>query len=349
MKRALVLVGLLILGSVLLAGAEPAGAATCALLQESGALSCSTANTRSTFSTPRPRPDSILNGKTYGWIEDYARFYETPGPDAEWARTASTGVFYGPVVQRTTDVDGNGWINIWDNWLPERFFHEVEASTFKGVEVNYHSARPFGWVLHPFQPRPAPGAPPVEGRPELQRYDFVRIYGAQMGGDGVIWYDVGEDQWVRYHNVALVKVRERPQGVGAEEYWVDVDLTQQIFAAYEGDRMVYAGLISSGLSRWPTRRGLFRVWLRYLTTDMSGGVVGDDYYYLEDVPHTMYFDDAIALHGAYWHDDFGRPKSHGCVNMPPRAAEWVYYWSLDAPGALRVWVHASNYREFLQG
>ncbi|MDX1686963.1 MAG: L,D-transpeptidase [Candidatus Promineifilaceae bacterium] len=295
-----------------------------------------------TFSVPRLRPGSILTGTTYGWIEDYARFSAAPDPDAPYSRYAAAGFFYGPVKATATDDEGNDWYRVWGHWLPAHYYHVVDSTHFAGVNVHYRPRRPFGWVLTPFRLRPEPAAPAPEDAPELQRYDFVQIYGVAHGRDGALWYDVGDGRWVRYHALALTQWREQPGDVGEDAYWVDVDLTQQTFTAYEGDRMVYAGLISSGLPRWPTRVGLFRVWSRHETTRMSGGVLGDDYYYIAEVPHTLYFDGEIALHGAYWHDDFGRPKSHGCVNMPPRAAEWVYYWSENAPGDLRVWVHYSS-------
>jgi lipoprotein-anchoring transpeptidase ErfK/SrfK len=108
--------------------------------------------------------------------------------------------------------------------------------------------------------------------------------------------------------------------------------------------MVYAGLVSSGLNRWPTYEGLFQVFSRHLQIRMSGAEGQVDYYNIEDVPYTMYFDrtNEIALHGAYWHDRYGYKHSHGCVNMPPRDAEWIYYWSANAPSDLWVWVHTSN-------
>lgn len=307
---------------------------------------CAAMEVAGQFETPKRRPDSILNGVTYGWVEDYARFYAAPQAGADWVRTASAGFFYGPVQARATDADGKAWLKVWDNWLPSRYYHEIETSTFAGVEVNAQPRRPFGWVMREFETRPEPGGPEGASSEKLARYDFVQVYDKALGRDGAVWYDVGQDQWVRYHALALLALREPPQGLEAGEWWVDVDLSQQTFAAYEGQRMVFAGLISSGLPRWPTRRGLFRVWRRHLTTPMVGGEVGDDYYYIEDVPHTMFFDGDIALHGAYWHDDFGRPKSHGCVNIAPRAAEWLYYWARGAPGDLRVWVHNSYHRDF---
>lgn len=340
---------LLLLGvAALIVGAREVDAALCA---PNGSMlgelpPCRWVQTTAPFTAPKPHAGSILEGARYGWIEDYARFYEEPDIDSKWVRTASAGFFYGPVQGWATDDNGQEWVKIWDNWLRARQFHEVEASTFAGVEVNVFPRRPFGWMLREFEAHSEAGGPVIEDAPPLQRYDFVEVYGSAQGPDGSLWYDVGEGRWVRYHAVALTRWRERPRGLDADEFWVDVDLAQQTFAAYEGNRMVFAGLHSSGLPRWPTRLGLFRVWRRDLTTPMAGGVVGDDYYYIDGVPHTMFFDEAIALHGAFWHDDFGRPKSHGCVNIAPRAAEWLYFWALEGPGDLRVWVHRSYLSEF---
>ena len=84
------------------------------------------------------------------------------------------------------------------------------------------------------------------------------------------------------------------------------------------------------------------MWSRHERTKMSGAEGQVDYYFIEEVPHTMYFDGEIALHGAYWHDSFGYKHSHGCVNMPPRDSEWVFNWSQEAPADLWVYVHTSD-------
>ena len=306
-----------------------------------------------TFSEPELPAQSFLDDVGYGWINDYAYFYAEPKRGADHVRTALTGFFYGPVEAEATDDEGRQWYKVWNYWLPARSFHPVEHSQFIGVRVNNQPEHAFGWVTRPFAPRTEPGPQAGQEMPLVERYDFVEVMDSTVGSDGAMWVRIadaedGRQRWLRYHTLSLVRVRQRPEPVGENEYWVDVDLTQQIFAAYEGDRMVYAGLIASGLPRWPTRVGLGQVWARFEKTKMSGGVVGDDYYYLEDVPHTMYYDGEIALHGAYWHDDFGRQKSHGCVNMAPRDAEWVFNWSEDAPNDLWVWSHHSRHGEFLK-
>jgi len=241
MKRSALFLALLFLAATFGTGVTMVDAAACVPLETR--VSCTASFGVATFSTPPPRATSILNGVTYGWVEDYARFYEAPRPEAKWVRTASAGFFYGPVEDGESDVEGQEWLNVWGNWLPARSFHEVEASIFTGVEVNATPRRPFGWMLREFDVRAGPAAAIEPGAETLQRYDFVQVYNTAMGGDGAIWYDVGENRWVRYHAVALLILREQPRGLEAEEFWVDVDLTQQVFAAYEGERMVFAGLM----------------------------------------------------------------------------------------------------------
>jgi hypothetical protein len=227
-------------------------------------------------------------------------------------------------------------------WVREEDLILVEDSEFTGLEIQSQPERPFGWMVADYWYSDAPGAEPSPGTLKLPRYTFFEVQDIVEAEDGWLWYDIGNGRWMRQTYVSLIDVTARPEGVGADEYWVEVDLYEQTFAAYEGDRMVYAGLVSSGLNQWPTNEGLFQVWDRQLRTKMSGAEGKIDYYFIEDVPHTMYFDVDIALHGAFWHDRFGYKHSHGCVNMPPRAAEWVFNWSEEAPNDLWVWVHTTQ-------
>jgi lipoprotein-anchoring transpeptidase ErfK/SrfK len=118
----------------------------------------------------------------------------------------------------------------------------------------------------------------------------------------------------------------RPLGVGPNERWIDVNLTRQTLVAYEGNKPVFQTLVSSGTWNHPTVTGQFRVWLRFQSQTMDGRRLGYNYY-LENVPYVMYFYNDYALHGTFWHNNFGTPMSHGCVNLPTPAAEWIFYWS----------------------
>jgi len=115
--------------------------------------------------------------------------------------------------------------------------------------------------------------------------------------------------------------------------------------------MVYATLVASGLPKWSTDPGLFHIYAKVIQDKMSGDEHSRDYYYLQDIPWIMYFNQDQALHTAYWHDGFGSVHSHGCVNLPPEDAQWLFNWATprvssenytfstaDNPGTW-VWVH----------
>ena len=116
--------------------------------------------------------------------------------------------------------------------------------------------------------------------------------------------------------------RERATGSIGLEDDPDVDLTHQTLSAYEGQELVRFTLVSTGLPRTPTPAGLFHIHTKMRYDDMEG-----DDYYLRKVPYVMYFYKGYALHGTYWHARFGRPQSHGCVNLPTEHAAWLYEWA----------------------
>lgn len=109
------------------------------------------------------------------------------------------------------------------------------------------------------------------------------------------------------------------------ENWVRVDLSEQRLVAYSGQTPVRAFIVSSGLPNTPTVVGEFRIRAKVRTQLMEGGSrASDNYYNLPNVEWVQYFFDDYALHGTYWHNDFGRPKSHGCVNMTNADAKWLW-------------------------
>ncbi len=110
-----------------------------------------------------------------------------------------------------------------------------------------------------------------------------------------------------------------PEELAHVPRWINIDLSAQTLTAYEGAEPVQTFIISSGTSTYPTVEGLFVVWRKYVSSSMSGPG-----YYLPNVPYSMYFYKGYAIHGSYWHENFGTPMSHGCVNMWPAEAKWVY-------------------------
>jgi lipoprotein-anchoring transpeptidase ErfK/SrfK len=118
----------------------------------------------------------------------------------------------------------------------------------------------------------------------------------------------------------------QPDGLRPGEKWIDVNVSTQTLVAYEGSAPVYNALVSTGTANHPTVTGQFRIWLRFRSQDMNGYRLGYDYY-LKGVPYVQYFYQDYALHGTFWHSNFGHPMSHGCVNLSPADAEWLFHWA----------------------
>jgi lipoprotein-anchoring transpeptidase ErfK/SrfK len=116
-----------------------------------------------------------------------------------------------------------------------------------------------------------------------------------------------------------------------EEHWIEVNLSQQRLYAYAGNTLIRSFVVSTGLPQTPTVTGRFHVYLKYVSTTMTGPG-----YYLTNVPYTMYFHGSYGIHGTYWHNNFGTPMSHGCVNMRSDEAHWLYDFS---PLGTLVYVH----------
>ena len=122
----------------------------------------------------------------------------------------------------------------------------------------------------------------------------------------------------------IIKLADFPS---LTEKWVEVDLLRQRVVAWEGVRPVRSFVISSGKSATPTVTGVFRIRAKVAAQTMSGGSEeAGDAYHLPNVQWVSYFYGAYSFHGTYWHNNFGHPMSHGCINMRTEEAEWIYKW-----------------------
>ena len=278
-----------------------------------------------------PRPDvqpvrvdeSILYDRDYRPISAAVEIFDAP--DGNIIDTLDEGYNYLTVLEET-----EGWARTGEGrWVKtEALGESYRPSRFAGVRLpGYDLPYTMAWTLQHLRGAESPGGPESASNPFLYRYTSVSIY-ATVAVDGYNWYQIGFNQWVHQFKVAKILPVARPAEVDTDK-WVSVDLYEQVTIAYEGDRPVFATLVSSGLRDWPTNEGVFHVYLRYSRTLMSGAYSQPDFYYLEDVPWTMYFDNDIALHGAYWHDGFGFRRSHGCVNMSIMDAHWLFNWAED--------------------
>lgn len=137
-------------------------------------------------------------------------------------------------------------------------------------------------------------------------------------------------------------------GLVSEERWIEIDLSEQRLRAWEGSGLFLESLVSTGLPWWATPTGEYRVWAKVRATKMEGGQ-GRYYYNLPNVPYVMFFENkstpaykGFSLHGTYWHNDFGRVHSHGCVNLPTSVSEMLYYWTGPVMPEGKRYVRASE-------
>ncbi len=116
-------------------------------------------------------------------------------------------------------------------------------------------------------------------------------------------------------------------GENSGDKWIEIDLSEQKLTAHQGDSIFLTTLISSGLTN-KTPVGDYQIWYKIASTKMEGGnKLNSSYYYLPNVPFTMFFKGDYGIHGTYWHNNFGNPMSHGCVNTPTDMARRLFYWA----------------------
>lgn len=215
-----------------------------------------------------------------------------------------------------------------------------------GIELSRTPANGFGWIL-PFaasvETKRTPGYSQEDYTGHtLNQYDIVQVYSTRLVNDEE-WDLVAPDEWLEGRYIGLVTpARTPPPGV-ENGRWIEVNLFEQTLAVYDQGQMVYATLVATGVDPFFTRPGLFQVDRKLDSTTMSGSFTADrsDFYYLEDVPWTMYYDHARALHGAYWRTAFGYPQSHGCVNLSPGDSHWLFSWA-NVGDWVYVWDPSGN-------
>ena len=196
---------------------------------------------------------------------------------------------------------------------------------FQGLLFSSQPRHAFGWVLGTVPSQTAPGLNKPETGNSWYRFNVVQIYDTQTV-DGITWDMVGRDEWLDARNVRRVDPHTAPpQGVTSTR-WIEVNLLEQTLTVFDNGHLIFATMVSTGVDHFWTRPGLFQIRDKLVTETMSNSDP-EDFYYLEDVPWTMYFDEARALHGAYWHNRFGYRLSHGCVNLSPGDAHWIYDWA----------------------
>lgn len=202
------------------------------------------------------------------------------------------------------------------------------SSESRGVLLSGVPRTTFGWTIDLAEPLDQPGW--KAGRPtgrKISIYSLLYIYDTQTV-DGAKWVMTGPNEWLEDRIVAKVFYNPVPPEGVTNGRWVEISLSEQTVSVYDNNRLVFAALAATGIKNMATRPGLFHVTKKVAAEHMTGAFTADrsDFYYLESVPWTVYFDEARAIHGVYWRTSYGRPASHGCVNLTIADSRWLYDW-----------------------
>jgi lipoprotein-anchoring transpeptidase ErfK/SrfK len=181
---------------------------------------------------------------------------------------------------------------------------------------------------------------------QLRNGMVLKVASTTIGADGRTWYKIGFDGEIHYPErvtsdwyvvadyVRLFSDAGESKTVNevdaSSTKRIVIDLAKEMLYAYDGDTLFMQQAISTGLELTPTPIGTFWVHRKMPDSYMQGPIPGlsDQYYDLPGVPWDLYFTkDGAAIHGAYWHNHFGEPWSHGCVNLPPDQAKLLYEWA----------------------
>jgi hypothetical protein len=165
-------------------------------------------------------------------------------------------------------------------------------------------------------------------------YETVyRVVGATMDEEGDWWYQLKDGltwspgPYVRAQSMRRIPADQlQPISPGRSDKWLSISIPHQRLICFEGERAVFETRIASGVYGLGTPLGEFRMLYQRHTQRMIGGGE-DDRYDLPGVPFPVYFTwSGVAIHGTYWHNDYGRRHSHGCVNVTSQAARWIFRW-----------------------
>ncbi|HEY6074069.1 MAG TPA: L,D-transpeptidase, partial [Anaerolineales bacterium] len=287
---------------------------------------------------PAVHPDPALAQLPYSYFHLDSKatvpVYSAPGDTGSGGQSFPPGFNYISYVDRADTATGIYYLLQNGGWIPGKGARVGEISAFQGLAFTGTPRNSFGWAFEQLPVKAAAGYGAPDTGAVIYPFQVVQIFDTQ-NVDGADWNMIGPDQWLEARKVAQVVINTTaPEGVTTGR-WIDVNLAEQSLAVYDQNRLVYATVIATGLEPFWTRPGTFQIFKKLETETMRNNDPSD-FYYLENVPWTMYFDGARALHGAYWRTRFGYPQSHGCVNLSVGDAHWLFNWAVEGDW---VYVH----------
>ncbi len=279
------------------------------------------------------------------------------------AKRMVTGFYV--AVDKTFRWNGRTWYKTTKGLVtPADRFWQTAGSKFQGTELGSKFKLPLAWAYGGRKTAPTyeidTDKRRVSPKERIKRFEPLQLTGKEIEIRGITYSEMADGQWVKNIHVRITRPGAPPEDLKPDERWIDVNLKEQTLVAYKGSTPVYATLVSSGKTSsvkkkdHSTPEGEFRIREKHVTTTMDGDgtAAGDLPYSIEDVPYVMYYKGSYALHAAFWHSNYGIKMSHGCVNLSPLDAKWVFLftdpqlpkgwhgvWATDGRPGSRVRVH----------
>jgi lipoprotein-anchoring transpeptidase ErfK/SrfK len=219
--------------------------------------------------------------------------------------------------------DGNTYYDTLSGWMSAQDVQLVTPSVFRGILISRTIGFRFGWVLTSAQSINAAGQPVAT----YSRYQVVQEVPSVLEKPGYL--SIGPDEWLPLNVLALTNPQVPADVSQGTCRFIYVDLAQQTLRVYDHCSLVFATLVSTGRVPGWTFPGRFTILYKVAFTQLTPPPGSISIYYLQGVPDFMTYSGNLGLHGAYWHDEFGSPVSHGCVNMSPADAKWLYTWARE--------------------
>ena len=241
-------------------------------------------------------------------------------------RSMPNGFRYFSYSQRAEPEEGIYYLVKTTEWVWGGDVSRITPPKFQGLVFKETPQNNFAFVIDATTPSyTVPGSTEFLSGKNYNRFDIVYVYD-QVEVDGLLWYRIGITEWLPKQKVAVVNINPQPPSGVDNGRWIEIDLFQQTLMVYEDNQLKFATLVATGFEPFYTQPGLFQIYERLENEDMTTSDPSD-FYYLEDVPWTQYFDEARALHGIYWHNYLGYNRSHGCVNLSIADARWIWEWA----------------------
>jgi len=250
----------------------------------------------------------------------YASFLDAVGKTGNYGHLPNFPAYVAYTTSRE-GTDGQTYYLVNYGWMDGQDLQMLTPSRFTGIRLTRDVTFRFGWVLAETQSVNAAGAP----LQTYKRYQVVHEVPADVQKPGFI--AIGVDEWLPETAVALVNPAIPAEAGPNTCGFIYANLNTQTLSVYDNKcKLVFATLISSGKNSW-TFEGRFAILYKVEYSSITPPATSTSDYYIEGVPYFMTYAGNFGFHAAYWHDSFGAPASHGCINLSPADAKWLYDWA----------------------